>query len=150
MYLSKQNYLICFITKLSKSVSIRIYSFINSPDKYTLYRFDKQVNHYFWRRRGNSNPMVLLPRSAFQADLTTLTALFSVVWCRQRDSNSRPDAYKATALPTELYRHILEVGMWIEHITLQCYGFAIHPLTIRATDQFCFWCSLWIRTSPTN
>ena len=26
------------------------------------------------------------------------------IWCRQWDSNSRPDAYKATALPTELYR----------------------------------------------
>lgn len=40
--------------------------------------------------------------------------------------------------PTELQHRILEVGMWIEHITFQCYGFAIHPLTIRATDQFLF------------
>ena len=27
------------------------------------------------------------------------------LWCRQRDSNSRPDDYKSTALPTELCRH---------------------------------------------
>lgn len=26
-------------------------------------------------------------------------------WCRLRDSNSRPLAYEATALPTELSRH---------------------------------------------
>lgn len=27
-----------------------------------------------------------------------------VLWCRQRDLNSRPDDYKSTALPTELCR----------------------------------------------
>ena len=32
----------------------------------------------------------------------------------------------------------LEVGIRIELITSQCYGFAIHPLTIRATNQFLF------------
>ncbi len=29
-------------------------------------------------------------------------------WCRQQESNSRPDDYKSTALPTELCRHIIE------------------------------------------
>ena len=29
----------------------------------------------------------------------------SIFWCRQQESNPRPIAYKAIALPTELYRH---------------------------------------------
>ncbi len=34
---------------------------------------------------------------------------------------------------------MLEVGIRIELITVeQCYGVAVHPLTIRATDQFLF------------
>ena len=28
-------------------------------------------------------------------------------WCRKEDSNLRPIAYEATALPTELFRHVL-------------------------------------------
>ena len=28
------------------------------------------------------------------------------LWCRQRDSNSRPTDYKSVALPTELCRHL--------------------------------------------
>ena len=38
----------------------------------------------------------------------------------------------------------LEVGIRIELITSQCYGFAIHPLTIRATDQFLFTTALLV------
>ena len=31
---------------------------------------------------------------------------YTQIWCRQRDSNSRPEVYKTPALPTELYRHV--------------------------------------------
>ena len=38
----------------------------------------------------------------------------------------------------------MEVGIRIELITVeQCYGVAVHPLTIRATDQFLFSAALF-------
>lgn len=33
-------------------------------------------------------------------------------WCRRRDSNSRPSAYEALALPTELRRLCTNLGTW--------------------------------------
>lgn len=42
--------------------------------------------------------------------VTTLVSSFvgmcRHLWCRQQESNPRPSAYKAVALPAELYRHI--------------------------------------------
>ena len=35
-----------------------------------------------------------------------LEASIMVVWCRKEDSNLRPIAYEATALPTELFRQV--------------------------------------------
>ena len=47
-------------------------------------------------------------------------------WCRKEDSNLRPIAYEATALPTELFRHVWETKLYRKklsrvrsHLTVQ-------------------------------
>ena len=32
-----------------------------------------------------------------------------LIWCRHQESNSGPTDYKSVALPTELYRHTIEI-----------------------------------------
>ena len=102
----------------------------------------------FWRRRGNSNPMVLLPRSAFQADLTTLTALFSVLlvllggieparlWLRRPSPSQRQKDYFLVLVVR------LELTVWYAALQEQC--------NRRYATLALVWCSFWIRTSPTN
>ena len=48
-----------------------------------------------------------------------------VLWCRQRDLNSRPDDYKSTALPTEL--------SWLTR------NFPVHKIVL------CFFCKSFFR-----
>ena len=46
------------------------------------------------------------------------------MWCRLRDSNSRPLAYEATALPTELSRHghNYKLSSFYKQVKLQIYA----------------------------
>ena len=60
-----------------------------------IYSFSK-----FGANRGNRTPVVSLE------GCNNTIILYSRNWCRHEESNPGPDAYKATALPTELYRQI--------------------------------------------
>ena len=51
-------------------------------------------------------------------------------WCRLRDSNSRPDDYKSTALPTELSRHSFFA------LTLRCIRADFPPYRIGAAGRW--------------
>ena len=58
------------------------------------------------------------PRSGAYETPEVLLLYPAINWCRQQESNSRPDDYKSTALPTELYRlkHVERILRLQEHI----------------------------------
>ena len=55
----------------------------------------------------------LCPHGSFELTSTFLGVVDSI-WCRMSDSNRRPTAYKAVALPTELIRQNLAEGVRFE------------------------------------
>ena len=42
-------------------------------------------------------------------------------WCRHQESNSGPTDYKSVALPTELYRHTIEIKTAFTYNTIANY-----------------------------
>ena len=79
-----------------------------------------------WRVEWDSNPRWLLTTPVFKTGALSLSAIYpakTCEWCWLGDSNPRPTAYKAVALPTELSQHEMERVTGLEPATGSLEGY---------------------------